>query len=99
MQQPSYKEASRRRFLSRKLVSEVMAWLTAVLLFILPNALQAQDTSKTLPNGTDGLVFKKSQADSVFVNTETDLAPNEFRGTFSTMKVGLGYIGDFTTYS
>jgi len=66
---------------------------------VLPLKLLAQDTSKILPNGTDGLTFTKRSADSTFVTEKQDLAPDEFVGPYATFKVGMGYIGDFTAYS
>jgi phosphate-selective porin OprO/OprP len=77
-----------------------------VLIQLLPGGVNSQDLSKTpqeislsLPNGTDGLVFFRRAADTVFVTKKTDLPWNEFQGTFSTFKIGAGYIGDFTSYS
>jgi len=64
-----------------------------------PFDLYSQDTTKILPNGTDGLVFYPRAADTVFINKKHDLAPNEFEGEYSTFRIGLGYIGDFTAYS
>lgn len=69
------------------------------MLCILPFILFAQDTSKVLPNGTDGLVFTPHAVDTIFVNSKEDLEPNEFEGTHSTLRIGLGYIGDATTYA
>jgi len=57
------------------------------------------DTTKELPNGTDGLLFTPRVADSTFVTKKSDLAPNEFEGTYSTFRIGLGFIGDYTAYS
>jgi phosphate-selective porin OprO/OprP len=70
-----------------------------LLSLILPCTLYSQDTTRELPNGTDGLLFTPRVADSTFVNKKTDLAPNEFEGTYSTFRIGFGFIGDFTTYS
>ncbi|GAO43971.1 OprO/OprP family phosphate-selective porin [Flavihumibacter petaseus] len=61
--------------------------------------VNAQDTTRVMPNGTDGLVFKARPADSTFENTPKALAPNEFAGTYSTFRIGAGFIGDFTSYS
>lgn len=54
---------------------------------------------KTVPNGTDGLAFPVKGADSTFVSNKAGLAPNEFEGTYSTFRIGLGFIGDFTAYA
>ena len=72
-------------------------------LFIIGIALfpamgHTQVKADSLPNGTDGLVFPVRKADTVFVDKKSDLAPNEFEGTHSTFRIGLGYIGDFTSY-
>ena len=76
------------------------AAILLLLLTVLPhNTVRAQDTTKILPNGTDGLVFTPKPADTTFVNTKKQLAPNEFEGEYSTFRIGLGYIGDFTAYS
>ena len=72
----------------------------AILCLISPLSLFAQsDTFKTVPNGTDGLSFKVKPIDTVLVDKKDELAPNEFEGTYSTFRIGLGYIGDFTTHS
>jgi len=60
---------------------------------------QTKVDSTKLPNGTDGLTFKVRAADTTFVNRKKDLQPNEFEGTYSTFRIGMGYIGDFTAYS
>jgi phosphate-selective porin OprO/OprP len=82
------------------ILSRIVAAKLIVLFIQLFNCqAYAQDTTKTLPNGTDGLVFIPKKADTVFVNSKNDLAANEFEGKFSTFKIGLGYIGDFTSYA
>src|SRR5690348_12861158 len=77
----------------------VFIWLIFSIISILPIKLQAQDSSKIFPNGTEGLVFRPRAADSVLVKQKTKLPPNEFEGTYATFKVGLGYIGDVTAYA
>jgi phosphate-selective porin OprO/OprP len=57
------------------------------------------DTTTHLPNGTDGLTFTPRKSDSTFLQVRNDLPFNEFTGIYSTFKIGLGYIGDATTYS
>lgn len=74
-------------------------WCTLLLLCIIPCAVYAQDTAKTLPNGTDGLTFIPRESDSMFLKVSSDLPPNEFTGIYGTFKIGLGYIGDFTAYA
>jgi phosphate-selective porin OprO/OprP len=69
--------------------------IVAVLINIFPVCLYPQDTTKrTLPDGTDGLVFATAATDSVVKEK-----PNEFIGPVSTAKIGLGYIHDFVAYS
>ncbi|HEY6977308.1 MAG TPA: hypothetical protein VH396_13520, partial [Chitinophagaceae bacterium] len=75
------------------------AWLMFSIISILPFELKAQDTSKILPNGTEGLTFRPRADDSILVKQKAKLPANEFQGTYATFKVGLGYIGDFTAYS
>jgi hypothetical protein len=74
-------------------------YLTLLLLCTIPFAVDAQDTSKTLPNGTDGLTFTLRDADSTFLKVPSDLPANEFTGKYGTFKIGLGYIGDATAYA
>lgn len=59
----------------------------------------SQDTSKSLPDGTNGFYFTARTADTVFAINKEDLAPNEFVGTSAMFRVGAGYIGDFTAYA
>ena len=77
----------------------LFVWLIVIVNCVSPSKLQAQDTSRILPNGTEGLTFKPSAADSIMLNQKTKLPPNEFQNTYATFKVGLGYIGDFTGYA
>src|SRR5262245_45827600 len=76
-----------------------------VLLVVLAGAFHylsyTQETPKKdsiLPDGTEGVVFHPKPIDTVLVNAKETLAPNEFKGTYSTFRIGFGYIGDFTTY-
>ena len=75
--------------------------LPVISLFLacISNSLYSQTDSTKLPNGTDGLTFKVRSADTTFVNKPKALEPNEFEGTYSTFRIGMGFIGDFTTYS
>jgi phosphate-selective porin OprO/OprP len=105
MQHPSSKAAKASGvlitgcFLSRNRFSTACIWLMGIAIYIIPFSLHAQDTTKILPNGTDGLVFTPRAADTVFIDKKSDLAPNEFEGTHSTFRIGGGYIGDYTAYS
>lgn len=61
-----------------------------VVLMVGPS--KAQDSTEALPNGTDGLTFR-APTDSI-----SKLKPNEFIGSLSSFKIGLGYIHDFVAY-
>jgi phosphate-selective porin OprO and OprP len=60
-----------------------------------PFEVPRQDSAKVAPDGTEGVIFTipKESADV------KKLAPNEFDGSHSTFRIGLGYIHDFTSYS
>ena len=60
--------------------------------------VRPQDSVQHLPNGTDGLTFSPRESDSTFLKVRNDLPFNEFTGIYSTFKIGIGYIGDATTY-
>jgi len=81
---------TRRRFSSTLLLASLL--VTGLLLF--PGQSFCQEKTDTLPNGTDGLVNVVRSLDS---STRT-LPPNEFKGSLSTFKIGLGYIYDAATY-
>ncbi len=53
-----------------------------------------QDTSKEVPDGTTGLLLNVKPDDYLDKKRQA----NEFEGTYSTMRVGFGYIGDAATY-
>jgi phosphate-selective porin OprO/OprP len=55
-----------------------------------------QEEKKQIPNGTDGLVLEVR--DSITATQISKLPPNEYEGSHSTFKIGLGLIYDFTTY-
>ena len=87
---------------------KVNSWpiMLITLIQVLPARMYSQDLSKeaqelkkSLPNGTDGLIFYPRKADTVFINKVHDLPGNEFEGSASTFKIGAGYIGDYTFYS
>src|SRR6478735_6849358 len=64
--------------------------------FLLSSALLfGQDTAKIIPDGTDGSTLILHPVDPL----TKKLPPNEFDGSYSTFKLGLGYIGDAATYS
>ena len=68
--------------------------LGCYLLLLLNNSL-AQEPVKTLPDGTDGSIFIVRKEDSI----AKELPPNEFNGSITTFKIGLGFIHDFAAYS
>src|SRR5207342_2009878 len=50
---------------------------------------------KTVPDGTDGSVHIVSSDDYL----KKKRPPNEFEGTYSTIRIGMGYIFDGAAYS
>ncbi len=68
-----------------------------IYLFIiyLPLHIYAQDTTKELPDGTEGVVFAFDPRDTTKTKKRE---PNDFDGTYSSFKIGLGYIHDFVAY-
>src|SRR5688572_16906167 len=73
-----------------------------VLMFLaslFPIVAVAQEKTDSLPDGTEGVVFKVHPEDTILANKKSNLQPNEFEGTHSTFRIGMGFIGDFTTYS
>jgi phosphate-selective porin OprO and OprP len=59
-------------------------------------AVNAQTEQSQVPNGTDGLVLEVRDSTTLRIDK---LPPNEFEGSRSTFKIGLGLIYDLTTYS
>jgi phosphate-selective porin OprO/OprP len=57
-----------------------------------------QEEKKTVPDGTDGSTLVVPAVDST-TGKATNLPPNAVNTPFSTFKIGLGYIGDYATYS
>jgi phosphate-selective porin OprO and OprP len=69
-----------------------------VLFVMMVHALPLLSTGqekKTIPNGSDGLSLTVLPNDSA----SKKLPPNEFNGSYSTFKIGVGYIHDAVTYS
>lgn len=62
-----------------------------------PNWCNAQDSlkTKTVPDGTTGLVLEVGPGDYLIKKRPA----NEFEGTYSTIRLGFGYILDAATYS
>jgi phosphate-selective porin OprO and OprP len=66
-----------------------------MLLFLLSTTIcYGQQPVRIEPNGTDGEVNILRPADTI----AKKLPPNEFNGSYSTFKIGLGYIHDGATY-
>jgi phosphate-selective porin OprO and OprP len=77
-----------------KMVSALIQPFFVTFLFAVPVRLHAQDSTRSQPDGTDGLVFTTHANDSI-----NKMRPNEFIGPVSSFKIGLGYIHDFVAYS
>jgi len=71
-----------------------LAGLLVAVILILPDLSYCQTPNKTVPDGTEGVVHIIRPVDSM----AKKLPPNEFEGSVSTFKVGLGYILDGTTF-
>jgi phosphate-selective porin OprO/OprP len=71
-----------------------VASLLVAAFFFLPFKSWCQADKKTVPNGTDGLVLVIPPDDSLVKK----LPANEFNGHYSTLKIGLGYIGDYAAF-
>jgi phosphate-selective porin OprO/OprP len=65
-----------------------------ILMAIISIQLNAQDATRSMPDGTDGLTFTLKNGDTL-----NKAKPNEFIGPLCTFKIGLGYIHDFVAYS
>ena len=68
-----------------------------IVLFLLL-AFDVYGQEKILPDGTDGLTFTVHKGDSMTGRIKNP-DPNEFDGTYSTFKIGLGLIYDFANYA
>jgi len=67
-----------------------------VLAFLfLPHLSFSQEEKKNIPDGTEGEVLQAGSEDYL----KKKKPPNEFEGTYSTLKIGLGYIVDYGAYS
>ena len=86
--------------------SPLPAYLLVVAILLLPYLSYSQDTTKNIqagqdsskksyPDGTTGLVLEVGPDDYLTKKRP----PNEFEGTYSTIRIGLGYILDGATYS
>jgi phosphate-selective porin OprO/OprP len=57
-----------------------------------------QTENKEVPDGTDGLVLTVPKVDSTS-HKATNLPFNQFNTRLTTIKIGMGYIGDVVTFS
>ena len=71
----------------------ILGWMVS-LQSLLP--VYAQIQPNQIPDGTDGLVLEVRDSTAMQISK---LPPNEFEGSYSTFKIGLGLIYDLTTYS
>jgi len=71
--------------------------LVSAVLLILPFQSYSQE-KKTMPDGTDGTELTIPRVDSI-TGKSTNLQPNEVNAKFTTFRIGMGYIGDYVTYS
>jgi phosphate-selective porin OprO and OprP len=67
------------------------------LMQIFQSDMFAQTPEKTLPDGTDGSVFENPGIDSL-TGKALNQNPNVFGNSFSTFKIGLGFIEDYVAY-
>jgi len=74
-----------------------LAGLFVAVMLICPLTSNAQeDTAKKIvPDGTTGLLLEVAPEDYL----QRKLQPNEFEGTYTTFRVGFGYILDYAGYS
>ena len=69
-------------------------WVVLTMLFILPH-VYSQEKEKIVPNGTEGIMDTVDAATGKIVNPKA----NDFDGSITTFRIGLGFIYDFTTYA
>jgi len=81
-----------RRYLHGKLP---LASLLVAAILLFPNQSFSQDTTKIVPDGTTGLLLEIGPNDYL----KKKRPANEFEGTYSTIRFGLGYILDGAVYS
>ena len=71
-----------------------LAWLALTMLLIQPHIF-SQEKEKLVPNGTEGIIDTVDAATGKIVNPKA----NDFDGSISTFRIGMGFIYDFTTYA
>jgi len=68
--------------------------LLVILLAMVPGHLLCQDSTEVIPDGTQGETITISKHDTVLTLGNW----NEFDGTFSTLKLGGGFLYEYGTY-
>ena len=76
-------------------ISQKLYYPVVLLLFTVQLFGQDKDSVRVYPDGTTGLLLEVRPSDYL----KRKLQPNEFEGTYSTIRIGFGYIGDAATYS
>lgn len=71
-----------------------LAGLLVAAIFFFPYQSYCQEEKQTVPNGSDGLVLSIHPDDSL----SKKLPANEFNGSYSSVKVGAGFIGEFAAF-
>ena len=69
-------------------------WLLWMMLFIMPQ-IHSQEKEKLVPNGTEGIIDTVDAATGKIKNPKA----NDFDGSITTFRIGVGFIYDFTTYA
>lgn len=89
-----------QRFKSSKSFScfYVVSILSILLILLLLPQKSFSQEEKKVPDGTEGLDLTVPVIDST-TGKATNLEKNEANTSFSTVRVGLGYIHDFVTYA
>jgi phosphate-selective porin OprO and OprP len=68
--------------------------LLVLLLLIVPDKLLCQDSTETIPDGTEGLIMKVNKKDTALTRGKW----NEFDGSISTLKFGFALLYDYVNY-
>lgn len=72
--------------------------LLVIAILILPYQTYSQEEKKVVPDGTDGSIHIVHGVDSLTGKPEP-LPANEFNNSYSTFKIGLGYILDYVAHN
>jgi len=71
------------------------AYLLMATFFILSHPSFSQEVKKEVPDGTTGVIMEIGKSDYL----DSVVKPNEFHGTYSTCRIGFGYMIDGATFS